>query len=652
MNPRTALVVAALLLWGWQTKLFWPAAAMAAVFGGSTWVRARVAFGPREWARLWDVTLLLLAGTALYQRQTSSVSGAVLSFLQWLPMLLFPFTASVLFSSSPRVADSTFIFWWRRKPHRRSRSIDPLYPYFAICLLAASAGGTRDSWFYPVSTLLIFSALWLNRPRRLRPAATLLLLAIAGAAGLFLQTRWRDFQGELETRTLQWLTGFFPRPFEDQEAHTSLGEIGRLKSSARVLMRLHTERGSPPHLLRQVSFDQYRRGVWLSTRRSYSPASEISSGLWKLADSRTTNVVRIRATVPEGRILLPLPTGASHVDRLPAARLEHNRFGNVRVWDCPDPLECSIQFDGAVSHEAPPGPRDLQVPLADEPAAEEIVRQLDLRSMSPAAATVRLGEYFSKRFRYALVSGESELNLTNSASYVSSFLLETRRGHCEYFATAAALVLRKAEIPTRYAMGFAAVESAGDRDYRIRERHAHSWVLAYIDGHWRDFDPTPATWHASESEAASLVQRVADVSSELKFTFATMRWLPNLDARLAWLTLVPLVAVAWAVFKRRKRFKLNHIHCSLREAFAWPGLDSELFQVEQSLRARGFTRQPDETHAAWIARLPPQCRDLEMLNAALVLHYRYRFDPIGISVEQREQLATNVRQWLARQEKR
>src|SRR5881628_2337182 len=182
MKLPVFLAAAALLFWGWQTR-FWPfALPMAVAVAASTFMRKRVTLTVREFARLWDVTLVFLVGAVIYNRQTLSISGAVIAFLQWLPILLFLFMAAFFFSSSARVPHSTFFFWWRGKGDGTERGLNPTYPYFAVCLLSASASGLRDSWFYPMAILLIACALALNRPRRLRPWFTLVLLVAVSCA--------------------------------------------------------------------------------------------------------------------------------------------------------------------------------------------------------------------------------------------------------------------------------------------------------------------------------------------------------------------------------------------------------------------------------------------------------------------------------------
>ncbi|MBC7173175.1 MAG: transglutaminase domain-containing protein, partial [Polyangiaceae bacterium] len=70
---------------------------------------------------------------------------------------------------------------------------------------------------------------------------------------------------------------------------------------------------------------------------------------------------------------------------------------------------------------------------------------------------------------------------------------EARRGHCEYFSTAMAVMLRTLGVPTRNVTGFVGGElNRYGRYYALRNGDAHSWVEVHIDGRWRAFDPTPS----------------------------------------------------------------------------------------------------------------------------------------------------------------
>ncbi|MFQ5733480.1 MAG: DUF3488 and DUF4129 domain-containing transglutaminase family protein [Planctomycetaceae bacterium] len=77
---------------------------------------------------------------------------------------------------------------------------------------------------------------------------------------------------------------------------------------------------------------------------------------------------------------------------------------------------------------------------------------------------------------------------------VIEFLEHRKTGHCEYYATSLALLLRVAGVPSRLVGGF----KGGERNqlsgyYEIQQRHAHAWVEAYLNGDWVTLDATPAS---------------------------------------------------------------------------------------------------------------------------------------------------------------
>lgn len=78
-------------------------------------------------------------------------------------------------------------------------------------------------------------------------------------------------------------------------------------------------------------------------------------------------------------------------------------------------------------------------------------------------------------------------------SPIIDFLFGARRGYCEHFASAMALMLRAVGIPSRVVAGYSGGEYNPVGDYSIiRQSDAHTWVEAFIDGQWMRFDPTPS----------------------------------------------------------------------------------------------------------------------------------------------------------------
>ena len=100
-------------------------------------------------------------------------------------------------------------------------------------------------------------------------------------------------------------------------------------------------------------------------------------------------------------------------------------------------------------------------------------------------------EHLKKDFRYDLTRPSG-----GKPEPIDDFLFNTRAGHCEFFSTAMAMMLREIGIPSRNVMGFlGGTYNHFGQYYAVRQGDAHSWVEAYIDdAHgWLTFDPTPTT---------------------------------------------------------------------------------------------------------------------------------------------------------------
>jgi protein-glutamine gamma-glutamyltransferase len=102
---------------------------------------------------------------------------------------------------------------------------------------------------------------------------------------------------------------------------------------------------------------------------------------------------------------------------------------------------------------------------------------------------VALEQYLSTHFGYTL-----ELPRSLPQDPLADFLFVRKRGHCEYFASSMAVMLRSLGVPSRIVTGFRGGEFNDlTGQYVVRASDAHSWVEAYFPGYgWVSFDPTPA----------------------------------------------------------------------------------------------------------------------------------------------------------------
>ena len=102
---------------------------------------------------------------------------------------------------------------------------------------------------------------------------------------------------------------------------------------------------------------------------------------------------------------------------------------------------------------------------------------------------------------------------------LSDFLFNVREGHCEYFATAMAVMLRTQGIATRVVNGFQRGEYNDAADvFVVRQRNAHSWVEVYFPetDSWVEFDPTPFAGQVSESAMGGFAGRFRKYTEALE----------------------------------------------------------------------------------------------------------------------------------------
>jgi hypothetical protein len=346
------------------------------------------------------------------------------------------------------------------------------------------------------------------------------------------------------------------------------------------------------------------------------------------------------------------------LEQLPGA-LETNRFGAVKVEAGPGFANYVAKFDLGETTDGAPNERDLEIPAAEDAALSRIAAEIGLpesgvrnqESGGRREVLRKVAAFFQDHFEYSsYLRGDERVSLkagqgTNETP-LARFLLRRRAGHCEYFATATALLLRKAGIPTRYAVGYSVQEIKGAKAV-VRERHAHAWCLVHVNGVWQDFDTTPASWAEVEAKHARFWQPLSDAWSRLWFEFSKWRYgQTNFRRYVPWLV-APVLILLLGQLLLRKRSRKHGARQSAGPP-SWPGLDSELYRIEKCLAARGLERLAHESLTDWTRRINSSSPTLvEALPRILALHYRHRFDPTGLSGEDRKKLAKAAEEWLA-----
>ncbi len=687
MKAPPFLLLAALVFWGWQSGFLLIGAIMGVMLESARFIPLRWDLEEEDFRRIRNFCTLL--GLALVvvafaaNEETGGLNGLLHSsaadatrsvglsataFLRWLPMTFFVFLVAQQFSERetvPLSAISDFARRRRRKTWAVERFVNVSYPYFIVCLFSAGihANQGTHSYFFGQAVLLMW-ALWSLRSRRFGIAVwlgTLVLvlgLAYAGHLGV------SQLRQMMEGYNAQWIARFMRHKTDATLSTTTIGQIGELKLSPRIVIRLEPrDGGGPPEYLREASYRIYRsqKRTWhsglIKTNEFEASPAETDTTTWILLPGKTnTSVVNIASYlngwsaelgVPEG--LLPLPTGSGRLEKLPAISVKTSKNGAVQAAG-PGLVIFDARYGPGATVDAPPASTnyDLEVPTNEIPALDQVISEMNISGATDDRKLHAVQNFFAGKFTYSTWQGTDKLARTNE-TVVGRFLLNSRSGHCEYFATATVLLLRQLNIPARYAVGYVVHEKSG-HGYVVRGRDAHAWCLAWDAQKqtWVDFDTTPASWVAEEGKRASPMEWLSDLSSWIGFQFAKFRsGQSNLRQYLFW-ALVPVLALLLIriIFRRGRKRRAQLKSGRFSATVSWPGLDSEFYILERKLAARDVPRSAGEPLSDWLTRAltDPALADLrEPLQQLLRLHYGHRFDPRGLSATEREALTREAK---------
>jgi transglutaminase-like putative cysteine protease len=339
-------------------------------------------------------------------------------------------------------------------------------------------------------------------------------LAVGGLIFLVLPRQGGAVRGQMSQPIAKHLTGF------DDEIQ--LGQLGEILENDTVVMtvELSDEDGKTIHpdtelLWRGVTHLQYEKGTWRrqiqrtqtvvklppndrSGRRHHEIRQFIklepndSTTLFAIRPVRTMDAPGGMRLTPymnpiDGTLFRPDSRGGTY-DYIVVSDADPNALQTNEV--CPSPFRTEVLLSI---------PEDLKARLRT--IAEPIVAGIPSEGPEGIARRAHALEAYlrdSGIFSYSLQMDVIDPSLDP----VEDFLVNRKKGHCEYYASALALLLRSVDIPSRTVNGF----KGGDwndltQTLNVRQKHAHSWVEAYAGPEadtekvpiWVVLDPTPGT---------------------------------------------------------------------------------------------------------------------------------------------------------------
>lgn len=528
----------------------WPVLVFALAIGSARLVPWRF---PRDSFAPWILRLVIFAAIGL----TGGVRPALAS--DW---LMDARTVNIL--GLIAAAELTLQFW---RDVRTTSFQPPIVLLAALVFLIASntfeAGYIR--LFTPPFMLFTIFALRDLQPRaaavptslKSRPLRGLVLrwvaLAVVLGSGFAMHSTIEIYRGELMSLGMQLLN--------ERRIQHRVGVSMRPRLSSRF-----NARESPQRVLRIVgdlhdihlragAFDFYANGFWnppLNQRQPQSlPTAAPDSATKTLPPARITRLIDI-----EGGLLFA-PLNVASVAPGEGSELEYDfrNGGPLRsedaspyeyhIWESARRVEGVSVFQGVLCAPLQTAERGryLQLPLNSNPRVRELAQRITKDAWHPAERAQAIAQYLMANHKY---SREARRGIGDP---VANFLLERRDAHCEYFASATVILLRNVGVPARYVVGYLAHESDGPDSTIVRQRDAHAWAEAWIDGvGWVSVDATPGDGRPDSLAPIPAWRKAWEKAQD---QLALFREKMTQLSRAQWAGILLVVVGGWAVTRLR-----------------------------------------------------------------------------------------------------
>lgn len=339
---------------------------------------------------------------------------------------------------------------------------------------------------------------------RVTPALVIMILVGAAAVFFLLPRASAGYLGGYSFGT-DFSTGFSDR--------VQLGQIGQIQQSDAVVMHIQIEgdhEGRYALHWRGVALANFDGKNWSNPRGQIVLEREpdgsfvvpsFSQGVAPASLSRNQAADR----VIRYRVLME-PIGTNVFFLAPWARRVKGAYRTLQVDEggAVSDLDSqrSVSIYEAESDISTPSPTQLrgvgnyapsfdtpylQLPTLD-PRIPQLAAQVSGSASNNYDKAVAVERYLKFHYGYTL-----QLPRTRVADPLANFLFERKQGHCEYFASSMAVMLRTLRIPARVVNGFRSDEFNDiTGNYVVRAKDAHAWVEAYFPNYgWITFDPTP-----------------------------------------------------------------------------------------------------------------------------------------------------------------
>jgi len=635
VNQKYLLGIAT-LTWGYQADFLWFAIPMAMILEARNFTRRRWALTKKDFYQVANLTYIALAGILIFLSLNAKTYHFITTLIEVLPFLFFSLAVVMAYSTTERMSLDVLFPSYRKQRVPVTQSWDMDYLFLAACLLATSINPNGAVYYFPYIAAMICWALYPLRQRRYPTSVWILLVCLVFLAGNVTHSTLRSGHLALKEQTGKWMANWIKRHRDPFKTNTAIGQIGELKLSDEIIFRISAN-GEFPRLLHEASYDHPKGTSWSALNGKFYDVPHTDDFTWRLREQTQGEYQAvIYRKFDQERALIPLPKGVTEVDDLPALTLRRNKYQTVLAGGLIESPSFKINYTMAASTDDEKSISEEFIPQEFEAILSSVVPSIP---MDPLAAIDWLHDYFSD-FRYSLYQQRS---IDDDA--LVDFLTNSKAGHCEYFASTTALLLRKLGVPSRYVVGYSVEEFNSTLDmYIVRTRHAHAWAEAFVDGRWIPVDTTPGIWLEEENRNSDALQPLEDLINNGLFMLE-LWWnnqkLEDYQTELVLVVGLLVIILIWRIYTGEQILMRDDTKTGVLSEY--PGIESPLFRIEQYLQDQGLQRGAGELLTVYLKRI-----EYEELIPLVFIHQRWRFDPKGLSEVEKTYLSDFADQWLAK----
>jgi transglutaminase-like putative cysteine protease len=399
---------------------------------------------------------------------------------------------------------------------------------------------------------------------------------------------------------------------------------------------LRVEGNAHANHLRALSFSIYTWGRWdppRDTRRFVAAdLTRMRGGEDKKAE--TARVTRLANA--NGILFAPLNSVGLDIPADGDIQWAPDSAGPLRT-NIPAPTSYSFRVNSDNTFQgplcSPPAPlerRDLlTVPPMVDPRVVSLARQVAGQGSEGDRAKA-IVSYLMSHHPYSLTYNPGR------GDPVSNFVLGSRGAHCEYFASALAIMLRCIGIPARYVVGYYAHEEDTPGVVIVRQRDAHAWTEAWLDNvGWVTLDATPAD--GRPDEAGEKIPFWVRVKEWIQDRFASMTRAQMLKYTILFgvVALAALAVERWIKRRRTSAPPVPFVYQTGAEEIAALGSQFEALCLRNGIAFPSEATWMEALARAKQSKLEPGGIDVDLAVSFVEAYNRIRFGGLGAPADLR-----------------